>query len=119
MKPRNLGGLGPMNMPLVSDQSHKISRDYGCLIEDGSDEGMAFRGTYIIDSKGILRHMSIGDLAVGRSVDETLRLIKAFQHTDAHGDACPASWTPGKATINSNDEAQLKSFWQNEHAKKL
>ena len=55
--------------------------------------------------------MSIGDLAVGRSVDETLRLIKAFQHTDAHGDACPASWTPGKATINSNDEAQLKSFW--------
>ena len=77
-KERKFGGLGPMNMPLLSDMSHKISRDYGCLIEDGEDTGIAFRGTYIIDDKGILRHITISDLPVGRNVDETIRLVKAF-----------------------------------------
>jgi alkyl hydroperoxide reductase subunit AhpC len=77
-KERKHGGLGPMNMPLLSDMSHQISRDYGCLIEDGPDAGISFRATYIIDDKGILRHLSIGDLPVGRNVDETLRLVQAF-----------------------------------------
>ena len=77
-KPRSVGGLGPMKMPMLADMSHQISRDYGCLIEDGEDAGIAFRATYIIDGNGILRHLSIGDLPVGRSVDETLRLVQAF-----------------------------------------
>ena len=117
-KERKFGGLGPMNMPLLSDMSHKISRDYGCLIEDGEDTGIAFRGTYIIDDKGILRHITISDLPVGRNVDETIRLVKAFQYTDKHGEVCPASWTPGKATMKPGDEAQLNKFWEHEHAKK-
>ena len=102
-KERKTGGLGPMNMPLLSDMSHQISRDYGCLIEDGPDAGISFRSTYIIDGEGILRHLSIGDLPVGRSVDETLRLVKAFQYTDKHGEVCPASWTPGAATMKPGD----------------
>ncbi len=94
-----------MNMPLLSDMSHQISRDYGVLIEDGPDSGIAFRGTFIIDNTGVLRHISVSDLPVGRNVDETIRLVKAFQYTDLHGEVCPASWTPGKATMKPGDEA--------------
>ena len=77
-KERKFGGLGPMNLPLLSDITHNIARDYGVLIEDGPDAGIAFRGTFIIDGTGTLRHISISDLPVGRNVDETLRLVKAF-----------------------------------------
>ena len=67
-----------MNIPMLSDLSHQISRDYGCLIEDGPDAGISFRATYIIDKSGVLRHISVNDLPVGRNPDETLRLVKAF-----------------------------------------
>ena len=116
-KARKDGGLGPMNMPLLSDLSHNIARDYGCLIQYGADEGIAFRATYIIDEQGTLRHMAIGDLPVGRNVDETLRLISAFQYSDKHGEVCPASWTPGKATMSPGDADKMAKFWANEHAK--
>ena len=56
MKPKNKGGLGRMAIPMVSDVTKQIAKDYGCLIEDGDDAGVAFRATYIIDDKGILRH---------------------------------------------------------------
>ncbi|XP_072275405.1 peroxiredoxin-1 [Pyxicephalus adspersus] len=81
--PRKDGGLGPMKIPLVSDTRHTISKDYGVLKED---EGISFRGLFIIDEKGILRQITINDLPVGRSVDETLRLVQAFQHTDKYGE---------------------------------
>ncbi len=87
-KDRKVGGLGKMNIPMVADVSKEISKKYGCLIEDGDDAGVAFRATYIIDDKGILRHISINDLPVGRNVDETLRLVQAFQYTDNFGEVC-------------------------------
>lgn len=77
-KDRKKGGLGKMDIPLVSDVTKKIAKAYGCLINTGDDEGVAFRGTYIIDKNGVVRHISISDLPVGRNVDETLRLVKAF-----------------------------------------
>lgn len=116
-KDRKLGGLGKMNIPMVADVSKEISKKYGCLIEDGEDAGIAFRATYIIDPKGIIRHISISDLPVGRNVDETLRLVQAFQYTDKYGEVCPAQWTPGKATMHPGDENKLASFWENEHGK--
>jgi alkyl hydroperoxide reductase subunit AhpC len=67
-----------MNLPMLSDITKQISRDYGLLIEDGEDAGVAFRGTFIIDGNGVLRHICVSDLPVGRNVDETLRLVKAF-----------------------------------------
>jgi peroxiredoxin (alkyl hydroperoxide reductase subunit C) len=67
-----------MQIPLLSDMGHKISKDYGCLINKGGDAGITFRATYIIGPDGILRHKSLNDLAVGRSVDEVFRLVKAF-----------------------------------------
>jgi alkyl hydroperoxide reductase subunit AhpC len=77
------GGLGKMNIPLISDKNMEISTKYGVLIED---EGIANRGLFIIDTRGILRQITINDLSVGRSVEETLRLVQALQFTDQHGE---------------------------------
>jgi alkyl hydroperoxide reductase subunit AhpC len=116
-KDRKLGGLGKMAIPMVADVSKDIAKKYGCLIEDGDDAGIAFRATYIIDDKGIVRHISINDLPVGRNVDETLRLVQAFQYTDKYGEVCPAQWTPGAATMTPDNEEKLAAFWENEHGK--
>ncbi|KAG1664157.1 hypothetical protein FOA52_012238 [Chlamydomonas sp. UWO 241] len=97
--PRNQGGLGGCQYPLVADITKSIAKDYGVLIEDGDDAGVALRGLFIISPTGILRQITINDLPVGRSVDETLRLVKAFQFTDEHGEVCPAGWTPGSKTM--------------------
>ncbi|KAH0629657.1 peroxiredoxin-2 [Sceloporus undulatus] len=94
--PRKDGGLGSTNIPLVSDVSHNICKNFGVLKED---EGIAYRGLFIIDDKGIVRQITVNDLPVGRSVDETLRLVQAFQFTDQHGEVCPAGWQPGGDTI--------------------
>uniref|UniRef100_A0ACB8EJB7 Peroxiredoxin-2 n=1 Tax=Sphaerodactylus townsendi TaxID=933632 RepID=A0ACB8EJB7_9SAUR len=94
--PRKEGGLGPTGIPLVADINHSIAKDYGVLKED---DGIAYRGLFIIDDKGIVRQITVNDLPVGRSVDETLRLVQAFQFTDQHGEVCPAGWQPGGDTI--------------------
>ncbi|KAF9449237.1 2-cysteine peroxiredoxin [Macrolepiota fuliginosa MF-IS2] len=105
---RKEGGLGPdLKLPLIADRSMQISRDYGVLLED---EGIALRGLFIIDPKGTLRQITVNDLPVGRSVDETLRLIKAFQFTDKHGEVCPANWTEGSKTIKPNPTDKLEYF---------
>ncbi|XP_015271321.1 PREDICTED: peroxiredoxin-2 [Gekko japonicus] len=94
--PRKEGGLGPTSIPLVADINHSIAQDYGVLKKDS---GIAYRGLFIIDDKGIVRQITVNDLPVGRSVDETLRLVQAFQFTDQHGEVCPAGWQPGGDTI--------------------
>ncbi len=99
LKARKDGGLGEMDIPLLSDVNKNIARDYGCLITEGEDEGIAFRATYIIDKNGIVRHASVNDLPVGRNPDEFLRLVKAFQYADEHGEVCPANWQPGAQTM--------------------
>ncbi|CAG9798974.1 unnamed protein product [Chironomus riparius] len=105
--PRNQGGLGEINIPLVSDLSHTISKDYGVYLEG---LGHTLRGLFIIDAKGILRQITMNDLPVGRSVDETLRLVQAFQYTDTHGEVCPANWKKGARTIIPDPEQKLKYF---------
>ena len=77
------GGLGNIQFPILSDLTKQISSDYGVLLEDS---GISLRGLFIIDPNGVVRQITINDLPVGRSVDETLRLIKAFQYTDKHGE---------------------------------
>ncbi len=95
--PRAEGGLGELDIPMIADRNHEISKKYGVLIPE---EGIAFRGMFIIDGKGILRQITVNDLPVGRSVEETKRLLQAFLFTDKHGEVCPAGWTPGADTIN-------------------
>jgi len=97
--PRSEGGLGEMKIPLVSDLTKQISRDYGVLLEEGPDAGVSLRGLFIINQKGIIRHIGINDLPVGRSVDEVLRLVQAFIYTDQHGEVCPSGWKPGDLTM--------------------
>ncbi|XP_026323215.1 peroxiredoxin-2-like [Hyposmocoma kahamanoa] len=106
--PRKDGGLGKIEIPLLADYKKKISQDYDVLL----DEGFALRGLFVIDGKGILRHMSINDLPVGRSVDETLRLVKAFQFADKHGEVCPANWNPehNADTIKPNPKESKEYF---------
>jgi len=105
--PRKQGGLGKINFPLISDISKSISSSYGVL----NDEGVAYRGLFIIDPEGLTRQITINDLPIGRSVDETLRLLKAFQHHEKHGEVCPANWTPGKDTMKADPEG-AKTYWQ-------
>ena len=97
-----------MNIPLLADKTHDISRRYGVLKED---EGVAFRGLFIIDKAGNLRQITINDMPVGRSVEETLRLVQAFQFTDQHGEVCPANWKPGKKTMKA-DVGDSKDYFE-------
>ncbi|KAF7725453.1 thioredoxin peroxidase Tpx1 [Apophysomyces ossiformis] len=104
---RKQGGLGEMKIPLLADKTKKIARDYGVLIEDA---GIALRGLFIIDPKGIVRQITINDLPVGRSVDEILRLVEAFKFTDEHGEVCPAGWQKGAKTIKPDVEKSKEYF---------
>nr|CCC91983.1 putative tryparedoxin peroxidase [Trypanosoma congolense IL3000] len=94
--PRKKGGLGEMKIPLLSDFTKEISRDYGVLVEE---QGLSLRALFVIDDKGILRHVTINDLPVGRNVEEVLRVVQAFQYADKNGDVIPCNWKPGKETM--------------------
>jgi alkyl hydroperoxide reductase subunit AhpC len=93
--PREKGGLGGLTYPLVADLTKKISADYGVLL----DGGIALRGTFVIDQKGIVRAITVHDLPLGRSVDEAVRVLDALQHFEKFGEVCPADWKKGGATI--------------------
>ncbi len=84
--------LPEIKYPIIADTTHAISKLFGILKDD---EGVAYRATFIIDQNGILRYSVISDLSVGRSVAETLRVLKALQT----GELCPVEWAPGKKTL--------------------
>jgi len=108
--PRKEGGLGNINFPLVSDLSHQISKDYDVFLEDIAH---SLRGLFIIDAKGILRQVTKNDMPIGRSVDETVRLIQAIQYTDTHGDeVCPVNWKPGDLTMKGDPQKAKAYFAQ-------
>jgi alkyl hydroperoxide reductase subunit AhpC len=102
LKPKTEGGLAPLSIPLLSDITKKISKAYHVLVCNDNDglNGIALRGTFIIDDKGVVRHSSVNDAPVGRNVDEILRTVKALQYSDKHGEVCPAKWEPGKKTVS-------------------
>lgn len=107
-QPRKQGGIGPdLKLPLIADRNMNISKDYGVLIEE---EGIALRGLFIIDPKGIVRQITVNDLPVGRSVDETIRLLKAFQFVEEHGEVCPLGWTEGAKTIKPDPKGSMDYF---------
>ncbi|XP_046383794.1 peroxiredoxin-like [Ischnura elegans] len=104
---RKEGGLGGLEFPLVADFTKSISKAYDVLIES---EGLALRGLFIIDPQGVVRQATVNDLPVGRSVDEVIRLIKAFQFVEKHGEVCPANWTPDSPTIKPDPVNSKKYF---------
>ena len=105
---RGAGGLGDISYPLVSDLNKTIARDYNVLDEAA---GVAVRGLFIIDPDGVITHATVNNLPVGRNVDETLRVLQAFQHIRSHPDeVCPAGWTPGDPTMNP-DPVKSKEYF--------
>ena len=113
--PREQGGLGGLiDIPLLSDVTHQVMKDYGVYNEDasGMDYAQAFRGLFLIDPSGNLRHMYINDNGVGRNVEETLRVIKGLQFSDEHGEVCPANWKEGSTTIKPTN-AGISKFLVN------
>jgi peroxiredoxin (alkyl hydroperoxide reductase subunit C) len=96
--PVSNGGIGPVKYTLAADMKHDISRAYG--VE--SDGGVAYRGSFLIDKSGIVRHMVVNDLPLGRNIDEMLRMVDALQFTEKHGEVCPAGWSKGKEGMKAN-----------------
>jgi peroxiredoxin (alkyl hydroperoxide reductase subunit C) len=98
--PRDQGGIGEINYPLVADLDKSISREYGVL----SGDSVALRGLYLIDKEGIIRHELVNDLGLGRSVEEAIRMLDALQFTEEHGEVCPANWHKGDDAMQPTAE---------------
>lgn len=105
--PRKKGGLGYMQIPIIADTTKDIAARYGVLIEE---KGIALRGLFIINPEGVVEQITVNALGVGRSVDETLRLLAAFQFVREHGEVCPAGWKPGEKTMIADPEKSLDYF---------
>jgi len=97
----NHGGIGQVQYPLVADLTKSIARDYDVLIES---DGIALRGTFLIDQEGIVRHQVVNDLPLGRNIDEAIRMVDALKFFQAHGEVCPAGWNKGKKGMKANSQ---------------
>ncbi|KAG9135695.1 hypothetical protein Leryth_002426 [Lithospermum erythrorhizon] len=105
---RKSGGLGDLKYPLVSDVTKSISKAYDVLIPD---QGIALRGLFIIDKEGVIQHSTINNLAIGRSVDETLRTLQALQFVQDNPDeVCPAGWKPGEKSMKPDPKLSKEYF---------
>ena len=115
---QNKGGIMGVKYPIVSDLSHTISKNYDVLAgyTTMNDEGeeifegkpQAYRGLFLIDKKGIVRHQSINEMAIGRNVDEILRMIDAIQYVDETNGDCPIDWRPDKKNANAENSSEKK-----------
>lgn len=105
--PKNKGGIEGVEYPIVSDLNKNISRNYQVLKED---EGIAYRGLFLIDKQGIVRHQLINDLPLGRSVEEVLRLVDALSYFEKNGEVCPANWKLGAKSMKPTQEGLVNYF---------
>lgn len=92
------GGIGQVRYTLVADTKRTIMQAY----DVESEAGVAFRGSFLIDRNGIVRHQIVNDLPLGRDIDEMLRMVDALQFTEEHGEVCPAGWSKGKKGMKAN-----------------
>lgn len=114
MTPKNNGGIEGVKYPLVADTAKTISSNYGVLAGDWdyTEEGemtfkgaaIAYRGTFLIDKEGTVRHETINDLPLGRNIDEMIRVVDAWQYVQEHGEVCPANWQEGKDAMSATRE---------------
>jgi len=105
--PREKGGIEGITYPLISDINKTISDAYGVL---APGEGIAYRGLFLIDQKGIVRHQVVNDLPLGRSVEEAVRMLDALIFVEKNGEVCPANWREGKSAMKPNQEGLEKYF---------
>ena len=106
-KRREEGGIKGLAYPLLEDLGKELAEEYGVLAEDGK---VALRGLFLIDPDGVVQHATINNLGVGRSVDETLRLLQAFQFVRENGEVCPADWKPGTKSMKADWEQSKEYF---------
>ena len=112
--PKNKGGIEGVKYPLVADTNKTISANYDVLVGDfGWDDNgdmvadgelIAYRGLFLIDREGKVRHQLVNDLPLGRNVNEALRMVDALQRLEEHGDVCPANWTKGADAMNATHD---------------
>lgn len=112
--PRQQGGIKGVSYPIVSDLSKTISKNFDVLAgdfsvnEDGEmefeGEPVAYRGLFLIDKQGIVRHQVVNDMPLGRSVEETLRMVDALQFFEENGEVCPANWHKGDKALKATAE---------------
>ncbi|MBR9866174.1 MAG: peroxiredoxin [Oceanospirillales bacterium] len=96
--PVNEGGIGPVNYTLVADMTHSICKSY----DVESEGGVAYRGSFLIDEEGQVRHQVVNDLPLGRNVDEMLRMVDALAFHQTHGEVCPAGWNEGDKGMDAS-----------------
>ncbi len=105
--PKSQGGIEGVSYPIVSDINKSISADYDVLVEG---EGVAYRGLFLIDKDFVVRHQVVNDLPLGRSVDETLRMVDALQYHEKHGEVCPANWHKGQKAMKASTVGLTEFF---------
>jgi peroxiredoxin (alkyl hydroperoxide reductase subunit C) len=99
--PVDKGGIGPVHYTLIADVSHAIAKAYDVEVEGAA---VAYRGTFLIDKEGKVRHQVVNDLPLGRNMDELIRMVDALQFHEQHGEVCPAGWNKGQKGMNANAE---------------
>lgn len=110
--PKSKGGIHGVEYPIVSDINKTIARDYDVLC---TQEGIAYRGLFLIDRDGIVRHQVINDLPLGRSVEEAIRILDALVYFEQHGEVCPANWQAGKKSMKPTKEG-LEQYFSVSHS---
>jgi len=108
-QPGNEGGLGEVKFPILADLDKKIARDYEVLANDA----VALRGIFIIDDNNVIQQATVNNLSVGRNVEETLRLVEAYQFTAKSGEVCPANWKKGSDTMKPDPTGSKTWFKKN------
>lgn len=106
----NQGGIGPVKYTLVADVKHEICQAYD--VEHPAD-GVAFRGSFLIDGEGMVRHQVVNDLPLGRNVDEMLRMVDALNFHEEHGEVCPAGWQEGSKGMDASPDGVAKYLAEN------
>lgn len=109
--PVNNGGIGAVGYPLVADMTHSICKDYDVETPNGA---VAFRGSFLIDTNGIVRHQVVNDLPLGRNVDEMIRMVDALLFHEEHGEVCPAGWNKGDKGMQANPDGVAAYLSRNE-----
>jgi peroxiredoxin (alkyl hydroperoxide reductase subunit C) len=108
--PVEKGGIGPVRYTMIADVSHEITKAYD--VEHG-DAHVAYRGTFLIDKNGVVRHQVVNDLPLGRNMDELIRMVDALQFNEEHGEVCPAGWNKGAKGMKADAEGVASYLAEN------
>lgn len=119
--PRSCGGIQGVTFPIVSDINKTIASSYGVLAGqftkntvtgelEASGESVAYRGLFLIDKSGIVQHMLVNNMPLGRSVNEAIRMVDSLQHFEKFGEVCPANWAAGEKALSATQDGLVEYF---------